>query len=264
MCSPAGRNAILEDEWSFDTHVRFLECYGNEPVIWNPDHPNKTKKKDVHEAWIRLSQAMDNTPIPLLKKKRDSLMATFRGHFRKKKASIKAGASEDDIYTPRWQYYSIMERIFAGSVYDVDSVNIERQSPPLHHFLDSSQIKQEKPSGSNGTPNTKYPRKRKIEVRREETAREDTEQYGECELYCKLLAKKMRKLDERQRDIAMHEIDNIMFLVKMNCIPHSQHSNYGSTNNFKNTTPESSVFIVTNEQNDQYKEEYLEDPMQET
>lgn len=37
----------------------------------------------------------------------------------------------------------------------------------------------------------------------------------EYELYGQLLAKKLRKLDERQRDIAMHEIDNIMFNAKM-------------------------------------------------
>lgn len=36
-------------------------------------------------------------------------MATFKGHLRKKKASIKSGAGINDIYKPIWFLYEQME-----------------------------------------------------------------------------------------------------------------------------------------------------------
>lgn len=36
-------------------------------------------------------------------------MATFRGHLRKKKASIKSGVSQSDVYRPIWFLFNQME-----------------------------------------------------------------------------------------------------------------------------------------------------------
>lgn len=42
-------------------------------------------------------------------------MATFRGHLRKKKASIKSGVSQSDVYRPIWFLFNQMES-FLGKV----------------------------------------------------------------------------------------------------------------------------------------------------
>lgn len=44
-------------------------------------------------------------------------MATFRGHLRKKKASIKSGAGANDIYKPIWFAYEYMES-FLAQIYE--------------------------------------------------------------------------------------------------------------------------------------------------
>jgi hypothetical protein len=54
-----------------------------------------------------------------MKKKKGSLMASFRHHLRRKKASIASGASSDDVYHPTWYAYEVMEG-FLGSHYDCD------------------------------------------------------------------------------------------------------------------------------------------------
>lgn len=55
-------------------------------------------------------------------------MATFRGHLRKKKTSIKSGAGHNDVYKPIWFAYEIMEA-FLAQVYEVhktcNSENVE-------------------------------------------------------------------------------------------------------------------------------------------
>lgn len=48
-------------------------------------------------------------------------MATFRGHLRKKKASIKSAAGADDIYKPVWFAYEFMES-FLGPVYERNTI----------------------------------------------------------------------------------------------------------------------------------------------
>lgn len=55
-----------------------------------------------------------------IKEKKDSLMATFRGHLRKKKASIRSGAGVNDIYKPIWFAYEYMES-FLSPVYECQS-----------------------------------------------------------------------------------------------------------------------------------------------
>ncbi|KAL4126795.1 hypothetical protein QTP88_011004 [Uroleucon formosanum] len=55
-----------------------------------------------------------------IKEKKDSLMATLRGHLRKKKASIRSGAGVNDIYKPIWFVYEYMES-FISPVYECQS-----------------------------------------------------------------------------------------------------------------------------------------------
>lgn len=55
-----------------------------------------------------------------LKKKKESLMATFRQHLKKKKASLLSGSGEDEIYKPIWVFYDVMEA-FLGNMYECTS-----------------------------------------------------------------------------------------------------------------------------------------------
>ena len=94
----------------------FLEHYQNESILWDPKHRHYKDKKKANDAWVRLSKQL-HRPIPELKKKKDSLMATFRGYLRRKRASIRSGACLEDIYKPVWFAYEYMDK-FLASVYD--------------------------------------------------------------------------------------------------------------------------------------------------
>ncbi len=73
--------------WNNEIQLNFLEFYQRELVLWDPKHPSHKKKQVLHDAWNRISEAL-HTPIPELKKKKDSLMATYRSHKRKIKSSF--------------------------------------------------------------------------------------------------------------------------------------------------------------------------------
>lgn len=74
-------------EWSNTLTLEFLEHYQNEPVVWDPMHVHHKDKKNINDAWLRLSEIMQ-LPVAELKKKKESLMATFRGHLRKKRHQL--------------------------------------------------------------------------------------------------------------------------------------------------------------------------------
>lgn len=109
-------------EWSNELTLKFLELYQNEPVIWDPNHSHHKDKKKVKDAWVRLSQQLECS-VAELKKKKDSVMASFRSHLRKKKASIKSGASTNDIYKPVWFAYNYMESFLAPSIECQTTIN---------------------------------------------------------------------------------------------------------------------------------------------
>lgn len=107
-------------DWSHELILEFLDVYQHEPVLWDPMHTWHKDKTKINDAWFRISEILQR-PVSELKKKKDSLMATFRGHLRKKKASIKSAAGADDIYKPVWFAYEFMES-FLGPVYECNTI----------------------------------------------------------------------------------------------------------------------------------------------
>lgn len=78
------------------------------------------------------------------------------------------------------------------------------------------------------------------------------------------MAKKLRKLKEHQRDVAMHEIDNIMFRAKMQSgqsqTGQSQSRAVRSYSSSPSPVPrkmKSPVFIVTQPNHEQYEDENI-------
>ena len=105
--------------WSQEQQLCFLELFQSEPVIWDPKEKAHKDKKKVNDAWIRIQEVM-KIPIKDLKAKKDSLMATFRGYYRKKRTSLTSGAAMEEVYKPVWFAYDVMEQ-FLGPVYNANS-----------------------------------------------------------------------------------------------------------------------------------------------
>jgi len=103
-------------DWTNEISIKFVELYQTEEILWNAKHRNHKDKAKMNDAWCRISKIL-NISIEDLKNKKNSIMATFRGHLRKKKASIKSGAGQNDIYRPIWFLYDQMES-FLGKLND--------------------------------------------------------------------------------------------------------------------------------------------------
>lgn len=86
-------------EWSNDSVLQLINAYRIRPVLWNSldsYYKNKNKKED---AWRELADML-NTDIAEIKKKMQSLLASFRRERQKLKTISGMGAEE--VYDTKW------------------------------------------------------------------------------------------------------------------------------------------------------------------
>ncbi|CAG9772281.1 unnamed protein product [Ceutorhynchus assimilis] len=102
-------------EWTNDIVLEFLDHYENEPVIWMAKHKDHKNRNAVNDAWKRIQ---DNISVECtmqeLKKKKESLMATFRPLIKKVKASSGTGSDAVEVFRPTWFAFEKMARFLHG------------------------------------------------------------------------------------------------------------------------------------------------------
>lgn len=102
-------------EWRNDLVFEFLELYAAEPVLYDPKHPYHKNKKMINNAWERIQQGFSVAmPVSELKKKKDSVMASFRYQMRRKKEAMSMG---EHMFKPTWFAFSFMYG-FLGQIYE--------------------------------------------------------------------------------------------------------------------------------------------------
>ncbi|CAB3221952.1 unnamed protein product [Arctia plantaginis] len=85
---------------------------------------NKQSIKVCGEGTILIDKQVNDTmgvPVHEIKKKKESLMTTFRTNMKKKFDSLKSGAGEEDAFKPIWQFYDAMY-VFLKDVYECKSI----------------------------------------------------------------------------------------------------------------------------------------------
>lgn len=104
-------------EWSNETTLEFLKLYEEHSVIWNPKNPMHKSRNAVADAWTNIQKLLSvECSIQELKKKKDSLMASFWPLLSKVKNSMKTGSGADEVYKPNWFAYDTMSK-FLWNIY---------------------------------------------------------------------------------------------------------------------------------------------------
>lgn len=113
-------------EWSNENTLEFLSLFEKESLIWNPKDPLHKNRNLVSDAWKRIKDNFSkDIAIVDLKKKKDSLMATFRPLAQKVKNSTKTGSGRDEIYKPNWIFYEPMAKFLHGVYQPKTTINTE-------------------------------------------------------------------------------------------------------------------------------------------
>ena len=90
-------------EWSEEV-VKLIECYKEEPVLWNvklTDYRNKNKKND---AWNNISAKFKIDKMEI-ERKMKVLLAQYRREKQKIDKKFKSGIGADEVYSTSWFGY---------------------------------------------------------------------------------------------------------------------------------------------------------------
>nr|XP_021187175.2 uncharacterized protein LOC110373991 [Helicoverpa armigera]XP_049692901.1 uncharacterized protein LOC110373513 [Helicoverpa armigera]XP_049695498.1 uncharacterized protein LOC126054322 [Helicoverpa armigera]XP_049701618.1 uncharacterized protein LOC126055626 [Helicoverpa armigera]XP_049701770.1 uncharacterized protein LOC126055649 [Helicoverpa armigera]XP_049704633.1 uncharacterized protein LOC126056258 [Helicoverpa armigera]XP_049705200.1 uncharacterized protein LOC126056410 [Helicoverpa len=223
----------MSNVWSNELELTFIECFRAEPVLWDINLKDYKNKLKTHDAWMRISTVME-IPIDELKKKKDSLMSSYRSYKGKVKKSVQSGAGADEIYQPIWFAYEAMDAFLGDTLKCKKSMNTERgikepKEVNLEAIKENVEEMNENRSQSINTQKdsdqTIHRRKISSEVVDAGNVVKDAlitfkstlkrnplqpiQQDDDCDLYGKLLANKLRKLSEKNRLKLMHDIDGM-------------------------------------------------------
>ncbi|XP_066907107.1 uncharacterized protein [Halyomorpha halys] len=98
-------------DWSNEKTLYFIELYEKKTVLWDPKHPEHKNRMKLSEAWVDIQRVFDpSIPITELKKKKESLMSSYRPLRRKVMESESNADEADDVFKPCWYAYEAIDR----------------------------------------------------------------------------------------------------------------------------------------------------------
>ncbi|RVE42445.1 hypothetical protein evm_012902 [Chilo suppressalis] len=218
--------------WNNELELSLIEYFRAEPVLWDVKLKNYKNKLKQHDAWMRISTVME-IPVDELKKKKDSLMSSYRSYKGKVKKSVQSGAGADEIYEPTWFAYEAMNAFLGDTLTCKKNMNTEtEEKQPTEANLEATEENVD--NNENRSQSKKNQKDSDQTIRRHKTSTELVEagnivkdalatfkstlkrnpsqpvqQEDYCDLYGKLLANKLRKLSEKNKLQLMHDIDGM-------------------------------------------------------
>lgn len=108
--------------WNNELELKFIEYFQSEPILWDAKHRHYKDKSLNHDAWNRLAELME-IEVPELKKKKDSLFASYRKYRKMVNDSSKSGAGENEVYKPIWFAYDAIDSFLSQRLTPKTTVN---------------------------------------------------------------------------------------------------------------------------------------------
>lgn len=113
-------------EWTNELTLEFLECYEKHVVLWNSSYPGHKNKNILHDAWTAVANELSiEMTVAALKKKKESLMSTYRSLRKKVVDSETSGTGSSELYSPSWFAYNAIDRFVRVQNTKIPSLNSE-------------------------------------------------------------------------------------------------------------------------------------------
>ncbi|XP_068087936.1 uncharacterized protein [Hyperolius riggenbachi] len=210
----------------------FIEMYRALPCLWDPkcaDYSNRQKKAQAYELLTDLCKTVCPTAtVDLVKHKIANLRTVFKKELRKVEASIRSGASGEDVYIPRLWYFDLLkftitEDVSSSSIFQYSDIcRMKQEEENTNDSLESTQFYQvitrpqviEIPQQIPPIQNQKRRRTVNEELSRQllnEATAILNQKEDEFDAFGVTVAAKLRKMDENQRLLSEVLITDILF-----------------------------------------------------
>lgn len=113
-------------DWSNEKTLFFIELYEKRTVLWDIKHPEHKNRIKLNEAWLDLQREFDaSIPILELKKKKESLMSSYRPLRRKVVESECTASCPGEVFKPSWYAFEAIDRIMSTREERTKTINSE-------------------------------------------------------------------------------------------------------------------------------------------
>lgn len=91
--------------------LKFLECYRNELVLWDPTDEGYKKRDKRAAAAQRIAEALNVTNFNAsdIITKFKNLRSSYSQELKKIASSTKSGVGADDVYKPKMVWFKLMD-----------------------------------------------------------------------------------------------------------------------------------------------------------
>ncbi|XP_072948616.1 uncharacterized protein [Epargyreus clarus] len=215
-------------EWTNELTLQFLDLYRSHPCIWDPKNDGHKNKSRLNTAWMDIKNQLGGVfTVQELKRKKESLMAAYRGYRAKIKMTEMTGSTV--VYEPSWFAFPHMDA-FLRRVYKVNRSFVTKgiQHKKVEVMRDPIEIDvpilEKKPSLAALHNSRKFKQTRSYKIGDLQQARERMDQAfsmlktiskqveeDESHIFGKLIAEKLRRLPEERRDMMMIKISKLFY-----------------------------------------------------
>lgn len=125
-------------DWPSDLILEFIDLYEQHSVLWDPDNSDRNNRKKVHEAWSSIQRELSTRfDITDLKRKKESLLATYRMLKRKLLTSQKNSDDGVETYQPTWFAYQSLDKFLNANrrLSAANYLRLSANSPPKVSYL---------------------------------------------------------------------------------------------------------------------------------
>ena len=95
-------------EWTDKVCLQLIHLYKLRPILWDPTDPQYKMGKKKLDFWTEISKEL-KLDVNEVKKKMDSLLASFRRERQREASSGRSGAGTDEIYHSNWFAFEEMK-----------------------------------------------------------------------------------------------------------------------------------------------------------
>ncbi|RZF44206.1 hypothetical protein LSTR_LSTR003846 [Laodelphax striatellus] len=100
------------NNWTNEMSREFMELYEKHPCLWHLGHKDKKNRIAVTKAWMQIQSDFGvDVPLEVLRRKKESILATYRSLKRRIKQEKRSGNS----YKPNWYLFPLVHRIMKNA-----------------------------------------------------------------------------------------------------------------------------------------------------
>ncbi|GJQ79917.1 hypothetical protein Trydic_g18361 [Trypoxylus dichotomus] len=227
-------------EWTSDTVMQLIDEYKNRPILWDRDHKHFRNGDRKMKAWLEMAAVFDIKETWEVKKKMNSLLASYRRE--RHKIRLKQPKPGQTAFVSNWFGYRALDSFLHEKYFDstnsghytaqdedgttdVDSLDpkapvefkVESPEDDLYRYDEDLTTSNgiEEQEADDDAPPIKRPKVTEDPLQLKPGTSANLSRKDDCDVFGEYISGKMRHFDHKTRCVVQFLVSNILFQADM-------------------------------------------------